>query len=248
MAASDLLNLAEAQREAVRALAALIEQVRGGPTAGGAVARGSDELTQRDSTMPELVRELTAPSSSQPQREQATTLERALEVTARVVSDLDHATRANTEAMGGLSRELAGLPGLLAGLVGGVKDGGSGFGGFLKSGLGLVPLGFKVAGLFRNDERQAPPPLPRFAEPPSVALEVANTDNILAGFPPADRGQRGEPRATEPQKTVVLQPQVTVNVSAMDSQSFLDRSGDIARAVREAMLHMHPVNDLINEL
>jgi hypothetical protein len=34
----------------------------------------------------------------------------------------------------------------------------------------------------------------------------------------------------------------------MDSQSFMDRSADIARAVREAMLHMHPLNEVIGEL
>ena len=38
------------------------------------------------------------------------------------------------------------------------------------------------------------------------------------------------------------------NVQALDSQSFMDRSHDIARAVRDAMLHMHPVNDVIDEL
>lgn len=42
--------------------------------------------------------------------------------------------------------------------------------------------------------------------------------------------------------------QVTVQVQAMDSRSFLDRSEDIARAVREAMLHSHALNDVINEL
>jgi hypothetical protein len=34
----------------------------------------------------------------------------------------------------------------------------------------------------------------------------------------------------------------------MDSQSFMDRSSDIARALRDAMLHMHPVNDVIGEI
>jgi hypothetical protein len=41
---------------------------------------------------------------------------------------------------------------------------------------------------------------------------------------------------------------ITVNVQAMDSQSFLDRREDIARAVREAMLHSHSVNDVVSEL
>ena len=42
--------------------------------------------------------------------------------------------------------------------------------------------------------------------------------------------------------------QVTVNIQAMDSQSFLDRSQDIAQAVREAMLNMHSINDVVNDL
>ena len=43
-------------------------------------------------------------------------------------------------------------------------------------------------------------------------------------------------------------PQVTVNVNAMDSQSFMDRSTDIASAVREAMLNMHPINGVVANL
>lgn len=42
--------------------------------------------------------------------------------------------------------------------------------------------------------------------------------------------------------------QITVNVQAMDSRSFLDRSQDIAQAVREAMLNMHSINDVVNDL
>jgi hypothetical protein len=34
----------------------------------------------------------------------------------------------------------------------------------------------------------------------------------------------------------------------MDSQSFLDRQDDIARAVREAMLHSNSLNDVVLEL
>jgi hypothetical protein len=39
-----------------------------------------------------------------------------------------------------------------------------------------------------------------------------------------------------------------VNVQAMDSQSFLDHSSDIAQAVRNAMLNMSSINDLVSEL
>ncbi len=41
---------------------------------------------------------------------------------------------------------------------------------------------------------------------------------------------------------------VTVEVRALDSRSFLEHSEDIARAVREAMLHSHALNDVVSEL
>jgi hypothetical protein len=37
-------------------------------------------------------------------------------------------------------------------------------------------------------------------------------------------------------------------VQAMDARSFMDHSAEIARAVREAMLHSHPINDVMSEL
>ena len=43
-------------------------------------------------------------------------------------------------------------------------------------------------------------------------------------------------------------PQITVNVQAMDARSFLDRSNDIALAVRDAMLNLNSINDVVNEL
>ena len=42
--------------------------------------------------------------------------------------------------------------------------------------------------------------------------------------------------------------QVTVQVQAMDSRSFLDHSEEIARAVRQAMLNSHGINDVVTEL
>jgi len=42
--------------------------------------------------------------------------------------------------------------------------------------------------------------------------------------------------------------QIVVNVQAMDSRSFLDHSQDIAQAVREAMLNMHALNDVVSEI
>ena len=41
---------------------------------------------------------------------------------------------------------------------------------------------------------------------------------------------------------------VHVHVQTMDSQSFVSRSNDIARAVKTAMLNSHSINDVISEL
>jgi hypothetical protein len=43
-------------------------------------------------------------------------------------------------------------------------------------------------------------------------------------------------------------PPITVQVQAMDSRSFMDHSQDIAKAVRDAMLNMHSLNDVISDL
>jgi hypothetical protein len=42
--------------------------------------------------------------------------------------------------------------------------------------------------------------------------------------------------------------QITVNVQAMDARSFLDRSADIAAAVRDAMLNLNTINDVVTDL
>jgi hypothetical protein len=222
MTPSELEKLAEAQREALQALAALTITLR------------VDQVTQ--------------PTGDAPAR-QDSQLQRTLEAASKAVSNLEQATSTNTQALAGLSRDLGGLPGLLAGLVGGIKDGSGGLSGILKTGLGLPGLISGIVGLFRG-QPAAPAPLVPFIQPEKLALEVANTDDILGGFPPVDRDQSGQVRVEQqqPSAPVVVQPQITVNVSAMDSQSFLDRSDDIARAVRDAMLRMHPVNDFINEL
>jgi hypothetical protein len=174
--------------------------------------------------------------------------QRALESNSRALAEVSQAVTANTQELTKVGRELGGLPALIAGLTGGVREGGGVLGSVFQSGFGLASLGWSIAGLFRGRREEAPPPAAQYLAAPSLALEVANTENLLAGFPRADRSQRGEVRTFDRTPPRVVEPQVTVNVSAMDSRSFLDHSAEIARAVREAMLHMHPVNDLIGEL
>ncbi len=62
----------------------------------------------------------------------------------------------------------------------------------------------------------------------------------------ADYGQNGMPRAVGGgQQPNAAAPQVTVQVNAMDSQSFLNRSDDIAAAVRQALLSSNSLHDAI---
>jgi hypothetical protein len=43
-------------------------------------------------------------------------------------------------------------------------------------------------------------------------------------------------------------PQINVNIQAMDTQSFLDHSDEIAQAVRQAMLSLNSINDVMNDV
>ena len=176
---------------------------------------------------------------------------RALDTNSRALADLGQVVTANSQELGKVSQGLGGLPSLIAGLAGRAGGGGGILGGLLSGGLGIASLGLGLARLFAGGgggNIQQPPAVTKYQAPPSLALEVANTDNAAAGYAVTDQGQAGEVRVASETRTMAVQPQVTVNVSAMDSRSFLDHSAEIAQAVRDAMLYMHPVNDLINEL
>jgi hypothetical protein len=136
----------------------------------------------------------------------------------------------------------AGGQGLLGALTSGLTDGG-GLGSILRSGFGLAPVASALAGLFRGGSQDAAPVFETLAPPAPIAIEGALTSS--GGMRQVVRGAGEEARVVESRAAA---PQVVVNVSAMDSQSFLTRSHDIARAVRDAMLHMDPLNDVIGEL
>lgn len=107
-------------------------------------------------------------------------------------------------------------------------------------GLGLSPL---IKGLFSlfggGGDTPAPPPLPAYSAPAPLRIEAQYSGNSVVA---ADRGQNNELRPLS------ATPQITVNVQAMDSQSFLDRSNDIALAVRRAMLESSVLNDVLREV
>jgi hypothetical protein len=117
----------------------------------------------------------------------------------------------------------------------------------VKSGFGVSPIISGLIDLFTGSDE--PAPLLKYALPRSIAFQGAETRD---GLSTADYDQAGVARAYAktplPDGRGSTSQQITVNVSAMDARSFLDRSGDIALAVREAMLNLNSINDVVNEL
>ena len=123
------------------------------------------------------------------------------------------------------------------------------------SGLGLVPLVSGLLGLFGGGGQETPPPLVKYAMPEKIYFQGADVGaNMLS----ADYDQMGMPRGYSPApvaaasgtaaSTAAMAPQISVNVQAMDSRSFLDHSTEIALAVRQAMLTLNSINDVVNDL
>jgi len=136
------------------------------------------------------------------------------------------------------------------------------------SGLGLMPAISGLAGLFGGGGQPATPlPLTKYAMPRSMQITAANSRDG-ATFRLADYSQQGTARSysetsggdsavsggSAPSWPAAGQSrggsaaQVVVNVQAMDSRSFMDHSQEIAQAVRDAMLNMHSLNDVVSEL
>ena len=129
----------------------------------------------------------------------------------------------------------------------------------LESGLGIVPLVTGLIGLFSGGGASTPPPLVKYAMPTKIAFEGADTGD---GISEADYDQMGMPRSYSgvrdgtpasvpsgaPGGSSGAGPQIQVNVQAMDAQSFVDHSNDIAQAVRSAMLNLNSLNDLVSDL
>jgi hypothetical protein len=145
----------------------------------------------------------------------------------------------------------------------------SALGGSLFDGLlgGLSPLISGIASLFGGGPSQ-PTPLTEYMAPDSQHFEEATSGGITGD---AVYGPGGQPRVAPITEMALAgqsstgtndqsgggtrspgsgqqASQITVQVQAMDSQSILDRSDDIASAVRQAMLNSHPINDVINDL
>lgn len=156
--------------------------------------------------------------------QQITQLQAAYQQQASLISANTQALQSNTSGQGHS----------VASTVGSVASG------LLGGGLGLLsPLISGIASLFGGGSSQ-PAALPIYTPPPPVAISA----NISSQAPASASGTAAPASST----SNTAGAQVTVNVQAMDSQSFLDHSNDIASAVRQAMLNMHPINDVVANL
>jgi hypothetical protein len=98
--------------------------------------------------------------------------------------------------------------------------------------LGLGPVVSGILGLFGKGSTKALPPLQLF-QLPSAMNQTAHVNSS-----PAPRAGSGSNNGST----------VHVHVQAIDSQSFMSRSSDIAKAVKSAMLNSHSLNDVVSEL
>ena len=193
-----------------RVLRPLIARTRRDPAAG-----------ERANALPQTKRLVGAPAETQSQAGRALggseDFAQAITAATRTARNFGRILSQNTKAMQRSREAISTGQSLFTGLFSSIGRGG-GSSGLLGSGLGLVPLGLRIAGLFRKG-RAEPQSFSPFELPPSLSLEVANTDNILTGFPRFTRNQTGEIKVIRPE-TPATQPQITVNVNAMDTQSF----------------------------
>ena len=123
-----------------------------------------------------------------------------------------------------------------------------------ESGFGMAALVKGLMGIFVGGG-STQQPLEKYEMPSPIEFETAvSSSGVSAGsfdqsgamraVSDAETGASGASGGTQS----VSSPQITVQVQAMDAQSFLDHSDDIAQAVRGAMLSMRSINDVVNEL
>lgn len=100
--------------------------------------------------------------------------------------------------------------------------------------------------LFGGSDRPAEIALPKYERPPRehyLGSIRASSDWAARAV---DYGSGWQVREMERGGAPATQ-QITVNVQAMDSRSFLDRREDIAAAVRQALLETHSLSDVFGE-
>jgi hypothetical protein len=117
-------------------------------------------------------------------------------------------------------------------------------GSILGGGLGLSSLISGLFGLFGGGGNSTPPPVTPYVAPLPIQSNAGFSNANGGSTFGADFAQGNIPRAMADSSPT----SITVQVQAMDSQSFLDHSQDIALAVRQAMLQSTVLNDVIRSV
>ena len=164
----------------------------------------------------------------------ANSLQRLLDASQAQTEKLGENTKALTETAAGRAA------GIATAVKGGMGGGLPGMGLFASP---LFSLASGLARLFGGGEVSEPAAPVRHRRPPELSIEAGfvSPQGMASAV---DHDLEGRPRPIP----ATSAPQVTVNVQAMDSRSFLDHSDEIARAVREAILNSHSLNELLSDL
>jgi hypothetical protein len=159
----------------------------------------------------------------------------ALAQSTQVIDAQTQATAANTDALAKGSQSQGSSAGK------DVTDALGTASSVLGGGLSIMPLVSLFSSLFGGGQSAQAAPLVPFSLPPSLNLQSTS------GGQDVSYGENGLPRSAGSGGSNAGQ-QITVQVQAMDSQSFLDHSDDIASAVKQAMLNMNSINDVVTSL
>jgi hypothetical protein len=163
--------------------------------------------------------------------EQITSLTSIQQSQVSALQDNTQAVTQNTSAKGSSGSSVAGT----------VESAASSFlGGGLSS---LSPLLGGLLSLFGGGGQTPSAPAP-FMLPAPVQSQAGLSPGAPGQVTPVSYGDTGQPRSSSGSAA----PQVTIQVNAMDSQSFLDHSDDIAMAVKQAILNSNSLNDVISSL
>jgi hypothetical protein len=113
----------------------------------------------------------------------------------------------------------------------------------LGGGFAFSPILSGLVGLLGSGRPEPAPALLRYVAPTPFRFQGALPQTPKESILEVDYEQSGLARR------VFQSPmQVSIHIQAIDSRSFVDHRDEIARAVREAMLNAHGLNDIVAEL
>ncbi|MDX2267840.1 MAG: hypothetical protein NW208_07030 [Bryobacter sp.] len=111
------------------------------------------------------------------------------------------------------------------------------------SSIFLGPLWRGLFSLFGGGDEPQAPVLQPFIPPAPATTQLAAGASADGTAREVSTDAQGRLRNVEPAPA-----NVSISIQALDARSLLDRSDDLASAVRQAMLSNHPINDSLTEL